>query len=351
MTSQLQPSLHGVSASENSLEHLVQALLYARRAADLDQAAPTVRELTTRLLDGMRSGDLDARRELHSALYRINTAAISCPWQHDGFNVGHPLFSWLRDAIESAWLDDERDRAVPEVADVPLDPEGFASFVTDVIQRHRSGVGHPLFRFLQRDATRAQLREFHLQESPLDVIFADLLCLIMAGLPGPLRQEVAANFWDEMGRGSLQFAHRTLRERMTESLGLSTSAHLDTVELFGWEELALANLYYRATLDRQRLCEGIGILLATEMAVPGRIECQLEGCLRVGMKQADLRYLEEHVTVDVAHADGWLRAVVLPIVRARPEAATDVMLGVWRRLELAAAVCDRMYGDLPSVMD
>jgi hypothetical protein len=38
--------------------------------------------------------------------------------------------------------------------------------------------------------------------------------------------------------------------------------------------------------------------------------------------------------------------VVLPILRGRPELASEVMVGINSRLELASGVCDRMLRDM-----
>jgi pyrroloquinoline quinone (PQQ) biosynthesis protein C len=334
-----------------SLETYVACLLYGEApvpAMGTPQSARLCHEIDA-LAEASRAGAPETSRLLHSILYRINTAHLALPWRSPTVSVHHPLFAWIRDRLESAWWEEERRRSEAILETAPSVTDAFRDFAFSYVERHRSSSLHPLFPFLRDEATFEQLRQFHYQETPLDICFADILCLMMVGLPATIRHELAENYWDEMGRGDPARNHRSLRLRMMQAFGLSDQAHLDAVETFVWEELALANLYFRGALDRRALVEAIGVMLATEIAVPARIECQLEGCRRVGLPEEALDYLAEHVTVDIGHAQGWMDEVVLPMLRERPALAPDLFLGVVTRLELAASVCDRMERQLREI--
>ena len=290
--------------------------------------------------------DPEALRLFHAVLYRIYVAHLALPWEHEALNVHHPLFAWILRELQDA-ADSQDQRRIRDAVSVgPTTADEFCEFLHEYIRRHRSSEMHPLFPYLRDEASYAQLREFHYQETPLDIHFADILSLMMAGLPGPIRLELAANYWDEVGRGDLERTHRNLRLCLMRSYGISERIHLDAIETFVWEELALANLYFRSVLDRSALVQSFGIMLATEMAVPGRVEYQLEGCRRAGVPEEALAYLTEHVAVDGYHAMGWADQVVRPILRRRFDLAPTLMTGVSGRLELAAAVCDRMLSEL-----
>jgi pyrroloquinoline quinone (PQQ) biosynthesis protein C len=169
---------------------------------------------------------------------------------------------------------------------------------------------------------------------------------MLPGVYGALRTELGGNLWDELGRGCEEVTHRNLRLAMMEHLGISPRAHLDDVRSYCWEELALANLYLKVVLDRGRLGQAIGAMLATETAVPGRMDCQLKGWRRVGVPADVLAYVAEHITVDVRHADGWMEEVVLPLLREHPAMLGDVAFGVVSRLDAAGTVCDAMLRHL-----
>jgi hypothetical protein len=91
------------------------------------------------------------------------------------------------------------------------------------------------------------------------------------------------------------------------------------------------------------------MMLATELMVPGRLDQQIAGWRRVGLKDESMRYLLEHTVVDVEHANGWMHEVVLPMLERRPDLMADVVLGMARRLAYAAQVCDGMMAFLPTL--
>ncbi|MEA2666348.1 MAG: hypothetical protein QOI11_3292, partial [Candidatus Eremiobacteraeota bacterium] len=100
--------------------------------------------------------------------------------------------------------------------------------------------------------------------------------------------------------------------------------------------------------NRGKLLQAIGMMLATETMVPGRINHQIEGFRRNGLSDDQIYYLTMHAEVDIEHGAGWMRNVVLPLLERYPLAMREVLLGVERRLYQAGAVCDRMLSYLPA---
>ncbi|MBA3773910.1 MAG: iron-containing redox enzyme family protein [Ramlibacter sp.] len=303
-----------------------------------------ISELTRRAFEEESAAD---QQHVHEVLYAINVASLALPWECDAVWPNHPLIAGIRRTIESAWERSERVRHERVLQSAPPAAK-FEQWITEHIRDHRSNVSHPLFRFLKEEATLDQLRLFFFQETPFDIFHADLITMMMPGIYGVVKQEMAHNFWDEMGGGRAEAMHRTIRIDTARSLGLDTEAHVREIHRFCCEELALANMYFDTIANRGKLLQGIGAMLATETMVPGRINHQIAGFRRNGLDDGQIYYLTLHAEVDIEHGRGWMRNVVLPVLGQHPAALREVLLGVERRLHCAGAVCDRMLRFLPA---
>ncbi|WP_156429355.1 iron-containing redox enzyme family protein [Burkholderia sp. TSV86] len=289
-----------------------------------------------------------AEMALHRVLYALYAGRIAAPWTSGWRNLDHHRFDRLRQMFEDAWS--ERETACYRDFFGPLPaPADFEAWATRHCQAHRSNVGHPLFAYLRDTASYAQLREFLIQETPFDIHFGDILAKMLPGVYGAAKSEFSKNFWDEMGRGETAAMHRQLRLDMTSALDEVDDVYLSQIERFCVEELRLANMYFHAVFNRALLPQAIGMMLATELMVPGRLDQQIMGWRRIGWTDDRMRYLLEHTVVDVEHAHGWMNEVVLPLLAKQPELLAPIALGMARRLEHAAEVCDRMMVMLPTV--
>jgi len=289
-----------------------------------------------------------AEQQLHRVLYCLYAGRVAVPWTKGWRNLDDCRFDELRRILETAW--DRHDRHKLSGALGSLPPVAtFAQWAAAYCQGHRSNVSHPLFAYLRDKATFAQLREFIVQESPFDIHFGDILAMMLPGVYGRAKSEFSRNFWDEMGRGEAALMHRQLRQDMTRLLDVPDDIYLNGVERFRVAELRLANMYFNAVSNRSLLPQAIGMMLATELMVPGRLDQQIMGWRRVGMRDADMAYLLEHTVVDVEHAKGWMDEVVLPMLQCDSTLMADIVLGMARRLDHAGAVCDDMVDFLPTV--
>jgi pyrroloquinoline quinone (PQQ) biosynthesis protein C len=319
------------------------------RAWGADPSADTLHELEARADEivalAFEQEDPDAELEAQQFLYEVHAHRILPPWSPDWRDYEHPVIMNVHRRIGDAWL--ARDRRVYGAGlEVPTTPAGFGQWATEVCEQHASGVTHPLFDFLAEKATFEQLRTFLGQETPFDIHFGDLVALLLPGIHGGKKIELAHNFWDEMGQGSLRGTHRQLRLDMMTRVGIPGEAYLSDVDGFWVEELRMANMYFQTSSARSLAPQSIGMLQATELVVPGRLERQIEGWRRVGLSDKEMYYLLEHVTVDVEHAEGWLNHVIAPLAAERPDMLLEVGIGVMRRLDCALAVCDRAMRDL-----
>ena len=321
------------------------------RSLGADPTSSALHELERRVDQAaFRAFQLDdpvAELEVHRFLYEINAHRILPPWSEHWRDYDHPALLAAHRKAGEAWL--ARERAVFGTGlEVPSTPDGFTRWAEEVCEGHASGVTHPLFDFLANKATFEQMSRFTAQETPFDIHFGDLVALLLPGVHGGQKIELAGNFWDEMGRGRVEVTHRQLRLSMMERIGVPLDAYLTDVDGFWLEELRLANMYFQTSTERRLAPQAVGMLLATELVVPGRIDRQVDGWRRNGLTDEEMHYLREHVTVDVEHAQGWLDHVVVPLARSRPDLMHEVGIGVLRRLDAALRVCERAWAELES---
>lgn len=309
----------------------------------------SLRDQVEAVADRAFAGDREALEDLHRAAYRAFVARYTVPWQSPAVDSANPLLATLLWTFCERWVTDVRGRHAALLTAAPVDVDAYVDWVVTIVQQHRSNVTHPLFDFLAGEATPEQLREFLFQETPFDIFFADIMCSLLPGVYGEPKVEIAGNFWDEMGNGDAARNHRQLRLSMMEYLEMPRNAHVTNVDAFVLEQIELANAYFIATFDRSRAAVLLGMLLATESMVPGRLERQIEGWRRVGVADRDMEYLLEHTVVDVAHANGWIDHVIRPVLREDPTTLRAMTLGVAMRLDIAARVCDRMLEHLKAL--
>ena len=291
-------------------------------------------------------GDEASLLDVHRTLYKIYLGELATPWSADVPHVRHPSFACVRHELERRWEQAEAERHREAIAELK-GPSDFREWVVKIVQGHPSNVQHPLFTMLRDTATFEQMREFVLQETPLELLFGDVIALMLPGVYGKLKLELAENFWDEVGRAREERVHRNLRIRLMDHLEIPADVHMDRVDLLVREELALINMYLSLATSRPRFVQLLGVLLATETMIPGRFEFQIEGWRRrFGLSDEVLDYLLEHTTVDVEHARRWLDHVIVPMITATPSLMPDIALGVLRRLDAAGAVCDRLHRHL-----
>jgi hypothetical protein len=321
------------------------------RSCGADPSDDALRALTSRVDEiiplAFTDGDETAELEAQRFLYEVYARRILPPWSPHWRDYDHPAIVHAHRRTGDAWLATER-RVHGADLDVPTTPDAFGAWATEVCEKHESGVTHPLFDFLAERAGFDQLVTFLGQETPFDIHFGDLVAQLLPGIHGGQKIELAHNFWDEMGNGAVERTHRRLRLDMMTRVGIPDEAYLTDVDGYWVEELRMANMYFQTSASRRLAPQAIGMLQATELVVPGRLDRQIDGWRRVGLTDQDMIYLLEHVTVDVGHAEGWLNNVIAPLATEHPDMLREVAIGVLRRLDCALAVCDRAMRELPA---
>ncbi|GAA5213712.1 iron-containing redox enzyme family protein [Corallincola platygyrae] len=287
----------------------------------------------------------DNRVEVNRAVFLALSAIYRDPFTAESCNDDHPILKELIHRYQLKICQDASKKHAGLLSSLPS-AENFEEWCIDIVQKDESNVGHPLFIFLQKDSTLAQLREYIAQESPFDMYFSDIISSMQAGHYAGEREEMLENFWDEMGHGAKENFHRNMRVDMMNAFDIPLSLHLEDIEYFDVSQLVLANYYLMCVHSRRTQNILIGMMLATECMVPGRLEMQIAGWLRNGASKDQIKYLIEHVHVDEEHAKGWMKHVVLPLIQKDQALCQDIVLGIMLRLDAATEVCDAMYAHL-----
>lgn len=286
--------------------------------------------------------DQDAKLEVQRALYHIYLGRLAVPWERSAINVNHPLVTEIQFILEESWNEAERLKHEPKLQSFPQ-VEDFPSWIERYARNHSSRLIHPIFPFLAKEASLEQMREFFFQETPLEMLFGDIVGLMLPGLYGGPKMELVRNYWDEVGCGDENRVHRNLRVRLMQHLLIPSDAYISHVDHLICEELELINLYLGLALNRAKLVQLIGVMLTTELVIPGNFNYLIEGWRRLGIDDEMLAYHIEHTSVDEVHAQDLLYRVVMPILKDAPYLMSDIVMGVSRRLDASGAVSDKLY--------
>jgi hypothetical protein len=151
--------------------------------------------------------DAQASLAIHRLRYRHNATYVSVPWGPPSSLISDWRTMRVRNIIDNSW--DRQCRRAFRPWSVELsrldDDTAFVGWLSDLILNHRSNQEHPLFEFMDREASFDQLREFVFQEAAFDMFFSDLLCLMLAGVHDEGHRELMTNLVGEMFFANHQF--------------------------------------------------------------------------------------------------------------------------------------------------
>lgn len=280
--------------------------------------------------------------QIQQVLYEINIAHLSVAWINKAKNIHHPFISSVKYTIDRAWQAAEKKKYQSTLTNLPT-VASFPTWIRKIVAQHKSNELHPVFTFLRDEATLEQFKEFLFQETPLEMLFGDIIAFMLPGVYGSIKVEFVKNYWDEVGRAVDAKVHRQLRARIMATLGMDENCYINNTKLFVREELQLINMYLSMGLDRTRHTELSGALLATELMIPGRFQYLIDGFRRLGLSDHDLHYHIEHTSVDEVHADDLLDHVAIPILQHDATQMSDLVLGALRRLDTIVEVLDCLH--------
>jgi len=135
---------------------------------------------------------------------------------------------------------------------------------------------------------------------------------------------MAANFWDEMGRGKSHAVHTHLFHELIDGLALEAPPASE----LPWQVLAGVNVMLWSCIPRRNAFRAQGSLGAVELLAPQRCTRLVHGALRLGIRKKTVVYYGAHAVIDIGHAEGWLANVIEPQVRSVPESRLGIAEGL-----------------------
>ena len=229
--------------------------------------------------------------------------------------------------LEGAFMEDLRAEIRDEAAQAPTSVEGFIDWFEN-LKQVGPGQGDPLFPWLAEEADKDQLRWFFEQEAAGEAGFDDLVAMTQVKLPPRPKLELARNYWDEMGHGTMKGMHGPMLDALVETLQVSP-----TIENTVWESLALANAMTAMAANRRYAWHSVGALGVVELTAPGRSALVADALKRVGLTPKEARYFTLHAVLDVKHSEEWNKEAIRPAVEEDPRRATAMAEGALIRLK------------------
>jgi hypothetical protein len=184
----------------------------------------------------------------------------------------------------------------------------------------------PVYDWLAHDAGRDDLVEFLSLEGGPDADFDDLVALCQIGLRRDAKLTLAANYWDELGRGVADGVHTELHRRMAQALGLR-SVPLDELPDEALERKLLNG--YLAT-NRALQPEMVGSLGLIECQAGPRCRRVVAALRRLGVPSDALPFYEVHARADPRHGKDWIDGAIVPLAQTHQWATRMLRGAEWR---------------------
>jgi hypothetical protein len=282
----------------------------------LEHLTGPVRPLpSTPAVAGLDDEDLHLSLYLAYELHYRGLPGVDDRWEWDPSLLG--LRAQLEDRFEAELLD-AVPRGIEHVAPEEMD---LALRAVDEQDDAPS-----LSRFLERDGTLAQFREFLVHRSAYQLKEADPHSWAMPRLSGPPKAALVEIQADEYGGGRADRIHAELFARSMAAVGLDRryGAYL---ELLPAVTLRTVNLMSLCGLHRRLRGAIVGHLALFEMtsSIPNRRYG--DGLRRLGQSGDATEFFDEHVEADAVHEAVAAVDLAGGLVRQDPALAGDVLWG------------------------
>jgi hypothetical protein len=275
-------------------------------------------------LDPLRDEEPADRRDALASLlliHDLHTAPIErlgdrVRWQH------HPALAALRWRLEERFIG-ELDAHAGAPCEVAASPDEAvaqlrAIAATDLVPS--------VYAWVADQATLEDLTDFLSLEGGPDGGFDDLVAACQIGLSGEPKLELARNYWDEMGNGSLEAVHTELHHRLAAALGLRAVPRSEQ-PVESLERSALGSLL---ATNRHLQPEMVGALGLLELQAGPRCRKVVQGLRRTGAPADAFPFYEEHAATDPRHGKDWLDNAIIPLSEDPDWAARMVRGARWR---------------------
>ncbi len=289
------------------------------------------RALSTGQLSGLEAAEpLDRRDRFHTLLrlYDLRLGDVSSLGNAARY-AGHPSVAAVAWRLENDWLHElfSFDDPLVSAGDIVAGMRALAA-------RDRLPEA---YEWLASHATWPEVVRFLAQEGGPDGGFDDLVALCQVGLTGEPKVELARNYWDELGRGSLGAVHTVLHDRLVAAVGIE-AVPLDEQPESALERAALGGLL---STNHWLQPEMLGALGLTELQAGPRCRKVLQAFDRLGAPAEAYPFYTEHAEVDPRHGKDWMDNAIVPTVAAHPDWGPRILRGaLWRSRVNAAFFTD-----------
>lgn len=278
---------------ERELRHDAPALDELAGAAPTDERD---RLVTLQIIHDLHLGGLD----------RVGDAAR---WQH------HPVVAELKGRLEAevlAALDSDADAGVDAVA----------AMRTIARQDQIPAV----YDWLAEEASWEELVQFLALEGGPDAGFDDLVAICQVGLRGEPKLELARNYWDEMGRGTLATVHTELHHDLCRAIDMpAVPRHQQPTS--GLLRCTLGGILATNRVLQPEMVGALGLL---ELQAGPRCRRVVRALERLDAPEGALPFYVEHEQVDPHHGKGWLDNAVAHLAEDPVWAEGMVRGAQWR---------------------
>lgn len=270
------------------------------------------------------------RRERFLTLLRIYDLRLG-PVTEESRAAEHPDVAAEKWRLEDEWL--------TELSALPV-PSG------DVVEAMRALAARDrlpeAYEWLARSATWPEVVRFLALEGGPDGGFDDLVALCQVGLAGSPKVELATNYWDELGRGSLAEVHTVLHDRLVAAIDMPR-VPVEEQPVEALERAALGGLLATNHWLQPEMLGALGLI---ELQAGPRCRKVLAAFDRLGAPEDAYPFYVEHAEVDPRHGKDWLDNVIVPVVEQRPEWAPRILAGAVWRSSVNAAFFDAIWHEI-----
>ncbi|HEX4903013.1 MAG TPA: iron-containing redox enzyme family protein [Acidimicrobiales bacterium] len=240
----------------------------------------------------------------------------------------HPVVSELKGRLEAEVLAELDAMVEPTPDDVDAVAELRAVARQDQVPE--------VYRWLADDATWDELIDFLSLEGGPDAGFDDLVAACQIGLRGEPKLELARNYWDEMGRGTLAEVHTQLHHRLAVALGMA-EVPASEVPLSGLRRSTLGGILATNRVLQPEMVGALGLL---ELQAGPRCRQVVKALERLDAPEDAFPFYTEHRDVDPHHGKAWLDNAVVHLADDPRWAAGMVRGARWRAATNSAFFAD-----------
>lgn len=326
---------YGCARASAFLVHFRECIV--RPGAESDIGARLRYLLDQQLHDAYRAERTDSLHALQVSLNEILFRRFNRTGDHVERS---PLMFETQQRIMQAQLGSDL-RAI-EGEPLPESADAFESWFEQRLRRC-GPTPHPLFDFIETQASLEQFRRLIEIEAGVHVSFDDVIALAQVGVRGAPKSEFFRNIQDEFGSPDPDQFHLAMFERLVEGLGIRSIRRCS----LPWEALTCGSYLMFLAYFRDFYAHCIGYLGCLEALTPTRFGCIARGGARLGVDAGLLDYHAEHSQLDAAHAQGWLHNIILPAIREDgAKMSRDIAIGVRLREHVAQRYWDTMLAAL-----